>query len=69
MVKTMKINYKNLYKNLKCENCSTGSLDDQSHAVMCAAWEEQRRGLELYKMKDMVEFFHRILKEKGKREM
>ena len=31
MVKTFKMNFKNSYKNLKCENCLFGSLDDQSH--------------------------------------
>ena len=67
MVKSIKMNFKNSYRNLKCENCDTESLDSQDHAIRCAALEEQRRGLELHKIEDLVEFFHWILKEKGKK--
>ena len=66
MVKSIKDNFKNSYSDLACDNCQDGSLDSQSHAVMCPGWEEQRQGLELTNIKDMVVFFTRILKEKGK---
>ena len=40
MVTTITNKFRNSYKNLKCENFSTVSLNSQSHAVMCAIWEE-----------------------------
>ena len=66
MVKTIKENFKNSYSDLTCDRCEAGSIESQSHAVMCPGWEEQRQGLELNNIKDMVVFFTRILKEKGK---
>ena len=66
MVKTIKENFKSSYSDIACDNCQDGNLDSQSHAVMCPGWEEQRQGLELTKIEDMVVFFTRILKEKGR---
>ena len=66
MVKTIKENFRSSYSDIACDNCQDGSLDSQSHAVMCPGWEEQRQGLELTKIEDMVVFFTRILKEKGR---
>ena len=68
MVKNIKENFKNSYSDLTCDSCETGSIENQSHALMCPGWEDQRQGLELTKIEDMVVFFNRILKEKGKKE-
>ena len=64
----IKENFKNSYSDLTCDRCEAGSIESQSHAVMCSGWEDQRQGLELTKIEDMVVFFNRILKEKGKKE-
>ena len=32
--------------------------------MVCEKWEEQRRGLDLCRMSDMVTFFNNVLKEK-----
>ena len=68
MVETIKLNFKNSYKPLlQCDFCSSGEEESQEHAMICEAWEEERRGLDLYRMSDVVKFFTKILKEKGKR--
>ena len=64
MVKNIKENFKNSYSDLTCDTCETGSIESQSHAVMCPGWEDQWQGLELTNIKD----FNRILKEKGNKE-
>ena len=61
MVKNIKENFKSSYIDISCGNCQDGSLDSQSHAVMCPGWVEERQGLELTNIKDMV-----VLKEKGR---
>ena len=33
----------------------------------CTGWEEERRGLDLINMMDLVEFFRRILTKKAKK--
>ena len=47
MMKTITENFKNSYGDLTCDSCLTGSIDSQSHAVMCPGCEDQRQGLEL----------------------
>ena len=39
--------------------------ETQCHAMVCTGWSEERDGLDLAKMSDMVLFFQRILEEKG----
>ena len=37
----------------------------EEDAMICAGWADQRNGLDLAKMSDMVVFFRRILDERG----
>ena len=41
--------------------------ESQCHVTLCKGWEEERRGLDLVHIMDMVEFFQRILKKKAKK--
>ena len=52
---------------MNCDKCELGLLDTQEHAKICEGWEEERRGLDLDQLEDTVEFFTRILKEKGRK--
>ena len=64
MVQRVKMNFKNMHKeNLGCEYCEA-EYETQEHVMVCEKWEEQRRGLDLYRMSDMVTFFNNVLKEK-----
>ena len=64
LVNRVKMNFKNMYKNnLKCETCKD-EIETQEHVMVCPRWEEERRGLDLMRMEDMVKFFTNILKEK-----
>ena len=66
MVNKIKMNYKGSYKNnLACDKCEGGQNETQCHAMLCPGWAEQRDGLDLSQMSDMVEFFTRLLQEKG----
>ena len=66
LVNRIKMNFKGSYKhNLVCEKCESGQNETQCHAMSCAGWSEQREGLDLEKMSDMVIFFRRLLEEKG----
>ena len=68
MVNRIKMNYKGSYKqNLKCEKCEIGENETQCHAMICSGWAEQREGLDLERMSDMVIFFRGLLEEKGGR--
>ena len=68
MVQAIKMNHKGSHKgNLSCDKCKSGSEDTQCHAMMCEGWKEQREGLDLTLMSDMVIFFTRLLDEKGVR--
>ena len=68
MVNDIKMNFKNSNKNnLQCEWCDSGEEESQCHVTQCSGWEEERRGLDLYVMEDLVTFFQRILKEKGEK--
>ena len=64
LVNGVKMNFKNMYKsNLKCETCKDEN-ETQEHLMECPRWEEERKGLDLMRMEDMVKFFTNILKEK-----
>ena len=66
LVNRIKMNFKGSYKhNLICDKCESGQNETQCHAMSCAGWSEQREGLDLEKMSDMVIFFRRLLEEKG----
>jgi hypothetical protein len=67
MIQSIKMNYKNMHADLNCDKCELGLLDTQEHAKLCEGWEEERRGLDLDQLEDTVEFFTRILKEKGRK--
>ena len=64
MVQRVKMNFKNMNKGkLACDFCQA-EYETQEHVMECERWEEERRGLDLYRMNDMVTFFTRVLKEK-----
>ena len=66
MVNKIKMNFKGSYKpNLTCEKCEMGENETQCHTMICPGWAEEREGLDLAKMSDMVVFFRRLLEEKG----
>ena len=69
MVDEIPANFKNRYKkeeDLICQFCPQKHTFDQSHTIVCPAWEEQRAGLDLTKIDDLVTFFQKMLSEKGK---
>ena len=69
MVDEIPANFKNKYKkeeDLICQFCQQKETFDQSHTLVCPAWEDQRTGLNLKKIDDLVKFFQRMLSEKGK---
>ena len=66
MVKKIRLNFKNMYRSYECQHCDGESQESQAHAKMCPGWEEERSGLDLEQLEDTVEFFTRILKEKGR---
>ena len=68
MVNDIKMNFKGSNKDsLKCEWCDSGEEESQCHVTQCSGWEEERKGLDLYKLEDLVTFFQRILREKGEK--
>ena len=67
MVKEIKMNMKNMHKDLTCNKCNLRSPETQGHVMICSGWEEERRGLDLNHLEDMIEFFVRILKEKERK--
>ena len=72
MVPEIKGNFKDRYRRkggeeaLKCEECSTGEIESQSHSLECPKWDSIRNGLELHKLEDMVTFFQKLLGERMK---
>ena len=68
MVKEIPANFKNKYKeeDQLCKYCQEKKLLNQSHCVVCPAWEKQREGLDLTKIEDMVIFFRKMLAEMNK---
>jgi hypothetical protein len=66
MVNDIKSNFKNSHQSsLNCDWCDSGAVESQCHVTVCDGWEEERRGLNLGVMEDMVVFFQRILKRKS----
>ena len=70
MVKEIPANFKNKYKeeDQLCKFCNEMKTFNQSHCIVCPAWEQQREGLDLTKIEDMVTFFRKMLSEKEKEE-
>ena len=65
MVKNVKMNFKNMYKdNLKCEKCEMDEDESQEHLLECPGWREERGDLEVTTTKGKVMFFTRIMKKK-----
>ena len=65
MVNKIKINFKNMYKeNLKCDKCEMGEDKTQEHVMLCPGWTKERGDLDMFRLEDQVEFFHRVLKIK-----
>ena len=50
---------------LQCDWCESGAEESQGHAKECDGWEEERRGLNMDTMEDIIIFFQRILKSKS----
>ena len=68
MVNSIKVNHKSSYPGgLKCDWCDSGEDESQCHVTRCEGWEEERRGLDLANIMDMVELFKRILNKKAKK--
>ena len=70
MIKEIPANFKNKYKeeDQVCKYCDENKLLNQSHCVLCPAWEQQREGLDLTKIEDLVIFFREMLSEMDKLE-
>ena len=66
MIKSVKMNFKNMHKNdLKCEKCSDKE-ETQEHVMVCKEWEEFWKDLNTDQIKDQVTFFHRFEIEKAR---
>ena len=65
MIKEIPANFKNNYneEDQVCKFCQENKLLNQSHCVVCPAWEKQREGLDLTNIDDMVTFFREMLSE------
>ena len=60
MVNDIKSNFKNSHKgSLQCDWCESGADESQCHAKECDGWEEERRGLNMDTMEDVIIFFQR----------
>ena len=66
IVKNIKLNFKKMFKDDDCMQCEGGHQKSQAHTMICNGWEEERRGPNLEQIEDTVDFFTRILKEKGR---
>ena len=70
MVEDIPGNFKNKYKEKDrvCKFCNEDKILNQSHCVICPAWDHHREGLELTKIEDLVIFFREVLAEMDKEE-
>ena len=68
MINDIKTNYKNSHiSSLQCDWCDSGADESQCHVERCDGWEEERRGLDMGVLDDLVFFFQRILKRKSEK--
>ena len=70
MIKEIPANFKNKFKeeDQVCKFCQEKKLLSQSHCLLCPAWEQQREGLDLKNIDDLVIFFREMLSEMDKEE-
>ena len=69
MVDEIPANFKRKYKkeeDIICQFCQQKEKLNQSHCVVCTAWQEKRTGRYLTKIDDLVQFFRDMLSEKTK---
>ena len=67
MVKTIKMNFKNMHRNnLKCEECDLEEDESQEHVMECPGWSEERGDLDVLTTRGRVEFFRRVMKRKAR---
>ena len=66
MVKNVKKNFRNMYRDVKCEYCEEEEEESQEHMMVCPGWVEEMATLDVIKIKDQVEFFSRVMKRKTK---
>ena len=70
MLNNIQANFKSKFKKneegLICKHCTAGELLSQSHCIICPGWETIREGLDMTKIKDLVQFFRKVLLERGK---
>ena len=73
LVKEIKGNFKDKYRRrggdqaLICEDCDSEEIQTQNHCLECPYWEDFRRGSDLTKIEDLVEYFKKMLSERLKR--
>ena len=66
MVNDVKANFKNSHSaSMTCDWCDSGAEESQCHVMRCDGWEDERIGLDMSVMSDMVVFFQRILNKKS----
>ena len=76
MVPDIPGNFKNKFRKkgngeddgLLCVYCKEEVVMDQSHCMVCSAWEKLREGLDMTKILDMVKFFQLMLDEMEKKD-
>ena len=66
MVKNVKKNFRNMYRDTMCENCDLREEETQEHLLVCPAWVPERGALDVTEMRDKVEFITRVMKRKSK---
>ena len=71
MVSEIPGNFKRKFKQkgeegLMCPYCQEGQIMTQTHCLQCPAWAEQREGLQLNNIEDMVVFFRKLLVERAR---
>ena len=65
MVKNVKKNFRNMYRDTMCENCDLREEETQEHLLVCPAWVPERGALDVTEMRDKVEFITRVMKRKS----
>ena len=52
---------------LICEDCDSEQTQTQNHCLECPKWEELRRGMDVSKIEDLVQYFQKLLAERLKK--
>ena len=67
MVNKVKCNFKSMNRgNLKCDMCDMEEDETQEHIVVCPGWKEELGSLDVSVMRDLTEFFMRVMRRKEK---